>query len=118
MSAEVGVGTPRGGVPGGRTTFGVPTARAGTLADRREFLTSGLTPVACRSCGTEVLVRKNSRQHTSIQWTSDPATSCPVYAERVAAGERTALLDTCERLSDTIATAAEAGEIPLGEEAS
>ncbi|MQA61519.1 MAG: hypothetical protein GEU86_08485 [Actinophytocola sp.] len=81
------------------------------MADRREFLTGGLRPLACRTCGTEVLVRKNSPQHTSIQWTSDPAASCPVYAERVAAGGTTALLDTCERLADSIAHAATEGEI-------
>ncbi|MGH3450517.1 MAG: hypothetical protein ACRDQW_07270 [Haloechinothrix sp.] len=109
MSTEVGA-------PGGRTTFGEPTSRADTLADRREFLTGGLAPLTCRSCGTRVLVRKSSPKHTSIQWTTDPATSCPVYAEQVAAGGSTALLDTCEQLAESIVLAAAAGEIEVGEE--
>ncbi len=108
----------QGTFTGGRTTFGEPDVRADTLADRADFLTTRLTPVSCRSCGTEVLVRKNSEQHTSIQWTSDPASSCPRYAEEVARGGNTALLDTCIELSASIATAAAEGAVPIGEEGS
>lgn len=53
-------------------------------AERDEFLTGGMRPHACRRCGTKVLVKKNSEKHTSIQWTTDAASSCPVFAERVA----------------------------------
>lgn len=95
------------------TTFGAPT-RPDTLADRREFLTGGFTPLACATCATMVLVKKNSPKHTSIQWTSDPASACPFYAERVAQGEHTALMDGCGRLSDTIARAAAEGRIEVG----
>lgn len=96
--------------PGGATTFGAAT-RPDTLADRRRFLTEGLVPVTCRACGTEVLVRKNSVQHTSIQWTTDPARSCPVFAERVAAGGLSATMQTCDRLADSIGRAVDAGII-------
>ena len=65
--------------PGGTTTFGEGPASAGTLADRMLYLTGGLEPVACRNCSTTVLVRKNSPNQTSIQWTTDPAVSCPAY---------------------------------------
>lgn len=75
-----------------------------------EFLTGGLRPHTCSACGTGVLVKKNSRRHTSIQWTTDAATSCPVFAERVAAGANTALLDTCERLRESIAKATVDGD--------
>ncbi|WP_027947084.1 hypothetical protein [Amycolatopsis taiwanensis] len=75
-----------------------------------EFLAGGLRRHTCASCGTDVLVKKNSRPHTSIQWTTDAATSCPVFAERAAAGANTALLDTCERLRESIAKAAVNGE--------
>ena len=91
------------------TIFGQPTTRAETAADQREFLTEGLIPVACQACGTQVLARKNSAAHTSIQWTCNPARSCPVYAARVAEGGTTALMDTCEKLTDSIANAAKAG---------
>ncbi|MFC4001031.1 hypothetical protein ACFS2C_08275 [Prauserella oleivorans] len=80
-----------------------------TLADREEFLTAGLVPVACRSCATTVLVKKNSPEHTSIQWTTDASRSCPVFAEKVAQGVHPALLDTCDRLRESIAEAAREG---------
>jgi hypothetical protein len=86
------------------TTFGVP-ARPETLADRREFLTSGLRPVRCTACGTTVLVKKNSPKHTSVQWTSD-AGDCPVLA---AAGPSSARVETCDRLAESIRAAARAG---------
>lgn len=35
-----------------------------------------MRPVSCGACGTEVLVEKRSRPHTSIQWTG-PADRCP-----------------------------------------
>ncbi|GAB3506222.1 hypothetical protein [Amycolatopsis cihanbeyliensis] len=86
-----------------------------TSADeRQEFLSGGLRPHHCASCGTCVLVKKNSMQHTSIQWTTDPAASCPVFAERAAEGANTALLDTCAKLSDSIARAAWDGRLEVG----
>ncbi|WP_092530911.1 hypothetical protein [Amycolatopsis arida] len=83
------------------------------MADRREFLATGLRPHPCASCGTCVLVRKNSPKHTSIQWTTDAASSCPVFAERVAAGTHPALLDTCERLAESIAGAVRDGRLAV-----
>jgi hypothetical protein len=79
-----------------------------------EFLTAGLRPLSCRTCGTCVLVKKNSLKHTSIQWTTDAVRSCPVFAEKAAAGAQTALLDTCDRLGDSIAEALREGllEVP------
>jgi hypothetical protein len=100
--------------------------RAATEADRQEFLSSGLRPLACESCGTRVLVRKTSRRQTSIQWTTDAATSCPVFAERRAAlksangssnghpAPAPMLMDTCERLRSSIEQAVRDGllEVP------
>lgn len=82
-------------------------------AEVTEFLTAGLRPHECRSCGTCVLVKKNSLKHTSIQWTTDAARSCPVFAAHAAAGGHTALLDTCEKLSDSIADAVQDGTLGL-----
>jgi hypothetical protein len=81
-----------------------------TTTERTEFLSGGLRPHPCATCGTCVLVKKNSWQHTSIQWTTDAATSCPVFAEHVAAGESAALLDTCEKLIVSIAESVRKGE--------
>ncbi|QWF76906.1 hypothetical protein [Amycolatopsis sp. CA-230715] len=84
-------------------------------AERDEFLTGGMRPHACRRCGTKVLVKKNSEKHTSIQWTTDAASSCPVFAERVAGGATSALLDTCEHLGDSIAHAVSDGALAVAD---
>lgn len=81
-----------------------------TLAERTEFLAGGFLPHDCSSCGNRVLAKKNSKKHTSIQWITDAARTCPVFAERAASGTHTALLDSCDRLSTSIAEAARKGE--------
>jgi hypothetical protein len=88
----------------------------GTLADEHSYLTAGLVPVACAMCATEVLVRKASRVQTSIQWQSSPARSCPEFADRVAAGEVSARIDTCPRLREAIERAVATGEVAVPDE--
>lgn len=39
-----------------------------------------MRPVACRSCGAQVLARKSSWDQTSIQWTTEASTRCPERA--------------------------------------
>lgn len=86
-----------------------------TLADTREFLEAGLTPVHCAGCPSEVLVRKASPHQTSVQWRSSPAASCPEFAARVAAGELSARIDTCPKLREAIERAVAAGLVPVAE---
>jgi hypothetical protein len=100
---------------------------ASTRAETHDFLTAGLTPVDCHGVGTDplpgahpvqcanrVLVKKTSAAHTSVQWTTHPATSCPEFAARVAAGELTARIDTCPKLRASIEHAVAEGlvEVP------
>ena len=73
--------------------------RTQTVADRHKYLESGMQPLRCAACRTEVLVRKNSYAHTSIQWSADAATSCPEFAG-AAQGRRVG--DSCPRLRQTI----------------
>jgi DNA-directed RNA polymerase subunit RPC12/RpoP len=87
--------------------------RAATLTDKQDYLAGGLQPVDCRSCGTRVLVKKNSPQHTSIQWTSDSARSCPEVAARVAAGENAARVEGCGKLRDSIEQAVWEGRLEV-----
>jgi hypothetical protein len=89
---------------------------AATRAETREFLTAGLAPVDCHSCANRVLVKKTSAAHTSVQWISNPVTSCPEFAARVAAGELTARIDTCPKLRASIEHAVAEGlvEVPDG----
>lgn len=91
-------------------------ARAATRSETREFLGAGLTPVSCHSCANRVLVKKTSVAHTSVQWTTDPATTCPEFAARVAAGELSARIDTCPKLRASIEHAVAEGviEVPAG----
>ncbi|TDD48592.1 hypothetical protein [Saccharopolyspora elongata] len=67
-----------------------------------------LQPVSCRSCGTCVLVKKNSLAHTLVQWTSDTE-QCVELAQSPTADRATVL--TCLKLSDSIETAVRDGRI-------
>jgi hypothetical protein len=75
-----------------------------TAADQRLYLEIGLTSVACASCGVEVAVKKNSRKHTSVQWTKAAAASCP---ELATDGLRLG----CPRLKDSIEQAVRDGTL-------
>lgn len=77
--------------------------------ERDEFLTAGLVPVRCHSCGTQVLASKRSPQHTSIQWLTEAAATCPVLAERATDGTHPTLRESCENLRASIAHAAREG---------
>lgn len=80
-----------------------------TAADKRLYVELGLAPVTCEACGTEVLVKKNSAKHTSVQWTSDPAASCPEFAAAVASGRRSPQVLSCPLLRQSIERAARDG---------
>jgi hypothetical protein len=84
-----------------------------TSADKRRYVEDGLTPIACERCATTVLVKKNSEKHTSIQWTTDAAASCPEIAARVAVGVRSALVLGCPMLQQSIAAAVAAGGLAV-----
>ena len=82
-----------------------------TSADKRLYVETGLVPVTCASCGTQVHVKKNSDKQTSVQWSTDPARSCPEFAAAVADGTRSALYLGCRRLKASIDRAVAAGEL-------
>ncbi|MFC7343384.1 hypothetical protein [Saccharopolyspora griseoalba] len=85
-----------------------------TESDRREYLDGGLRPLACRTCGARVLVKKLSPEQTSIQWTGSTET-CPEISERAAGGQHPALVDTCPNLRSSIERAIGEGELPVSE---
>lgn len=74
-----------------------------------------MTPVSCEHCGTEVLVRKNSLDQTSVQWQATPSKVCPRFAEARAAGKVSALQDSCPNLESSIGHAVRLGAITLPE---
>ena len=80
-------------------------------ADQRLYLEGGLRELACEGCGARVRVKKNSPQHTSIQWTTRAVRECAEFSARVALGETTALVDGCATLRATIDRAAREGRL-------
>lgn len=82
-----------------------------TAAEKRRYVETGLVPVTCGHCGTQVQVRKNSDKQTSVQWSTDPVRSCPEFAAAVADGTRSALYLGCPRLKASIDRAVASGEL-------
>ena len=76
------------------------------LADERR---ASPRPVRCARCGAVALVAKFSPQHTSVQWTAAGAASCAEFGARTTAGARSALIEGCGALRDSIDAAVASG---------
>jgi hypothetical protein len=74
---------------------------------------AGFRPVACGRCAATVLVAKFSLPHTSVQWTPQAVRACAEFSDRVAAGERTALIDSCASLRASIDRAVSDGHLDV-----
>jgi hypothetical protein len=84
--------------------------RRETEADKRLYVEIGFTPVTCAQCGVEALVKKNSRKHTSVQWTAAGVAACPeIVAARAA--DPHALVLGCPRMAASIEDAVRVGEV-------
>ncbi|HJQ44439.1 MAG TPA: hypothetical protein VJ831_15225 [Jatrophihabitantaceae bacterium] len=81
-----------------------------TAQDRRLYVEIGFTPVACRRCGVEAMVKKNSRKHTSVQWTAAGVASCPEIGAARAADAHAFVLG-CPRMSESIEEAVRSGAV-------
>jgi hypothetical protein len=84
-----------------------------TAADKRRYVEDGLEPVSCSRCATRVMVKKNSARHTSVQWTSDAAASCPEIGAQVSAGARAGQILGCSMLKQSIEDAMAGGALTL-----
>lgn len=73
------------------------------MRESARYLTEGLRPHVCDGCGTTVLVKKNSRQHTSVQWQGDTS-ACQRLGPLVAG---------CPLLRDSIDQAVRHGDIEV-----
>jgi len=82
----------------------------GPWADERE---AGFRPVECGRCGAVALVAKFSPQHTSVQWSLESVRTCAEFKARAAAGEQTALIDTCASLRASIDRAVDDGRLEI-----
>jgi hypothetical protein len=81
-----------------------------TAADVRLYVEIGLVPVTCSTCGIVAMVKKNSRKHTSVQWTPAAVAACPeITAARAA--DPNALVLGCPQLRASIEDAVRAGDV-------
>ncbi|WP_306363773.1 hypothetical protein [Nocardia sp. CC227C] len=87
--------------------------RAQTVEDKKHYMEAGFTPLACQSCGTEVLVRKHSTHQKTVQWTVDPAAHCPVFRRMAEAGPIFGKPDSCPNLEKTIEHAVAEGMLEI-----
>jgi hypothetical protein len=93
----------------------VPTS-ADTLEEQRLYTQARLAEVACLDCLATVAVKKNSDHHTSIQWSAEAVTACPVLGRRDGdPGSRDGHRG-CPRLLASIDAAVQDGQIPVGAE--
>jgi hypothetical protein len=85
----------------------------GPLTEPADERDTGFTPVGCDRCGATALVAKFSLQHTSVQWSLESVRACAEFKARGAAGEPSALIDTCTSLRDSIERAVADGRLEV-----
>jgi hypothetical protein len=91
-------------------TAGLTERERETAADKRRYLEIGLSPVTCETCGVQALAKKNSRTHTSVQWTAAAVAGCPEISA-VRASDRNALVLGCPRMMASIEAAVQPGTV-------
>ncbi|HEX3490861.1 MAG TPA: hypothetical protein VHU92_16050 [Streptosporangiaceae bacterium] len=74
--------------------------------------------IECERCAAVVQVTKYSLQHTSVQWDLDSVAACAEFRAQVAAGQQTALIDSCPSLRASIDRAVFLGRLMVSEPAS
>lgn len=77
-----------------------------------------MQPLRCSECRAQVLVQKNSWEHTSVQWNSDARRQCSAFGDNAdGAGRPGAPRPTCPSLLATITSAAAQGLIDVLDDA-
>ena len=56
------------------------------MADQQAYLYAGLRELACDRCGALVRVKKNSPEHTSVQWSAESVRGCAEFADFISLG--------------------------------
>ena len=108
-------GQHRAGKPGEQHSAGRADGQhlTGRPSGRLDERHAGFQQVDCDRCGASVLVAKFSPQHTSVQWSQPSVRACAEFSARAAAGERSALIDTCASLRDSIDQAVSEGHLQV-----
>lgn len=92
--------------------FFAPTSQE-TVEDRKRYLEGHLVQVSCLDCLAQVLVRKQSDVHTSIQWTDEAVAACAELSRARREDDYRAVRG-CSRLQDSIRSAVRAGTVETG----
>jgi hypothetical protein len=91
------------------------------MASRADERHAAPQPVECARCGAIADVVKFSPQHTSVQWSAAATGCCAEFRARAAEGTRSALVEGCAALRDSIDAAVASGRVavspPLYEQA-
>ena len=82
----------------------------GRLADERRPVAR---EVRCARCAAVVLAAKFSPQQTSVQWSPASVRACAEFTARAAGGERSALIEGCASLHDSIDRAVLQGHLQV-----
>ncbi|MDP9092324.1 MAG: hypothetical protein M3N95_05125 [Actinomycetota bacterium] len=99
--------------PAGLTPWWARGADPQSTADKRRYVEDGLVPVSCSRCSTAVLVKKNSPRHTSVQWSTNAAATCPEIGAQMSAGARGGQILGCGMLRQSIEDAVVAGDLKI-----
>jgi hypothetical protein len=92
-----------------------PTS-AETLEDQRLYTEARLVEVACLDCLAKVRVKKNSEQHTAIQWTAEALDHCAEFNRAASQPEGRPIHTACSRLRSSIEQAVKDGAVEIGAE--
>jgi hypothetical protein len=87
-----------------------------TIEDQRLYTQARLTEVACLDCLARVRVKKNSEQHTSIQWDADAQSHCQEFQRAASQPGGRQIWASCSRLRSSIDQAVRDGAIEIGAE--
>jgi hypothetical protein len=87
-----------------------------TAEDQRLYTEARLVEVACLDCLAKVRVKKNSEQHTAIQWTAESLSQCAEFSRAASQPEGRPIRAACSRLRSSIDQAVRDGTIEIGAE--
>jgi hypothetical protein len=85
-----------------------------TAEDQRLYTEARLVEVACLDCLAKVRVKKNSEQHTSIQWDADALAQCAEFSRAASQPGGRPIRAACSRLRSSIDQAVRDGAIEVG----
>lgn len=91
----------------------VPTS-PDTLEDQRLYTEARVVEVACLDCLAKVGVKKNSDQHTSVQWNREALGNCQEFGRQDPGAVRRDAHKPCTRMMASIDDAVRAGVVPIG----